>query len=102
VSVNGAGDVHTWRVATQLSWTHFDDSDDWVVYDPASDDVHLLTASAHHLWTLVSDEQPHSLEDIVAALAADLGRPPDEELTRVTRETLAMMDDVGLVRPVPR
>jgi PqqD family protein of HPr-rel-A system len=87
--------------ARHLIWTHYDDADEWVVYDPFSADIHLLTASARLLWTLVSDEQPHSIEDLVATLAAELGRSPDDELTTVTRETLSSMDRAGLLRPVP-
>ena len=90
-----------WTAERNLIWTHFDDEDEWVVYNPASADIHLLTTSARLLFTLVSDEQPHSVEDLVATLAAELGRAPDEELTTVTRETLASMDRAGLLRPMP-
>jgi PqqD family protein of HPr-rel-A system len=89
-----------WHAATNLLWSQFDDSDDWVVYDPASDDVHLLTDSAHRLWKVISDGQPHALEQLVAAVAVDLERPPDDELTEVIRGTLSLMDAVGLVRSV--
>jgi len=90
-----------WMAARDLIWTCYDDSDEWVVYDPFSADVHLLTASARLLWTVVSDEQPHAIEDLVATLAAALERSPDDELTRFTRETLSSMDRAGLVRPLP-
>jgi len=88
-------------VAKQLIWTRYDDGDEWVVYDPFSADIHLLTASARLLWTLVSDEQPHTIHDLVVTLAAELGRSPDDELTAVTRETLSSMDRAGLLRPMP-
>jgi PqqD family protein of HPr-rel-A system len=91
--------VQKWRPSKDLIWTHFDDSEDWVVYDPASADLHLVTAAAYRLWTLLGDEQPHSIEDLVAALAAGLGRSADQEFAEMTRETLGTMDRAGLVRP---
>jgi PqqD family protein of HPr-rel-A system len=98
--VNQVGAMLRWRAAPNLIWTQFDDSDDWVVYHPASADIHLMTGSAYRLWTLVSDEQPRSLDEIVSCLAADLGRLPDDELTGTTRETLAHMDRIGLLWPL--
>lgn len=89
-----------WMAAPDLVWTSYDDSDEWVVYDPFSADVHLLTSSARLLWTVVADGQPHSIEDLVRTLAAALGRAPDDELTGFTRETLASMDRTGLIRPI--
>jgi PqqD family protein of HPr-rel-A system len=81
-------------------WTSYDDSDEWVVYDPLSADVHLLTASGRVLWTLVADEQARSIEDLVAELATLTGSAPDDELTRFTQEALASMDRAGLIRPI--
>jgi len=89
-----------WSPAADLVWTHYDDSDDWVVFHPQSGDVHLVTSSAHTLWTLVSNERTCRLPDLVASLAAALGRPADAELTAATTETLALMDRAGLVRPI--
>jgi PqqD family protein of HPr-rel-A system len=89
-----------WQAAADLIWTRFEDSDKWVVYHPSSCHAHLLTASAHLLWKLVADGQPHTLEQLAAALAADAGRPPDEELISVTRNTLDFMDRMGLVGPI--
>jgi PqqD family protein of HPr-rel-A system len=89
-----------WRTAPHLTWTQFDDSDEWVVYHPASADIHLMTGSAYRLWTLVSDEQVHSLDELVSRLASDLQRPPDTELAEITRETLAHMDRAGLLWPL--
>ena len=89
-----------WRAATNLAWTHYDDADDWAVFHPQSGDVHLVTASAHLLWQLISDEQACTLSDLVAALALAAGRPVDDELTAATREALAFMDRSGLVLPI--
>jgi PqqD family protein of HPr-rel-A system len=93
--------IQRWTAARHLVWTQYDDGDEWVVYDPFSADIHLLTSSARFLWILVSDERPHSIDDLVATLAAELGRPADDELTTVTRETLSSMDRAGLLRPMP-
>ena len=93
-------DARRWRAASGLIWTTFDDSNDWVVYDPASDDVHLLTASAYLLWTLVSDEQAHTVESLADSLAAASGLPPDENMRATIVKTLISMDDAGLVRPM--
>jgi PqqD family protein of HPr-rel-A system len=89
-----------WRPASDLVWTHFDDSDDWVVFHPQSGDVCLVTSSAHTLWTLISNERACTLPDLVASLATALGRAPDDDLRVATSETLAFMDRAGLVRPI--
>jgi PqqD family protein of HPr-rel-A system len=99
--VSGTGGGQRWTAPAHLVWTHYDDSEEWVVYDPASGDVHLLTASARLLWTFVADERPHDIEDLVAALAEGAGRSPDADLTAFTREALASLDRVGLIRPIP-
>jgi PqqD family protein of HPr-rel-A system len=93
-----------WQAVRDLVWTQYDDSEDWVVFHPRSGDVHLFTASAHLLWTLIFDEQACTLPALVAALAEASGRPLDglanDELTAATRETLAFMDRAGLVLPI--
>jgi PqqD family protein of HPr-rel-A system len=89
-----------WRPAADLVWTHYHDSDDWVVFHPQSGDVSLVTSSAHILWRLIADSQGLTLSQLISALAAVLERTPDEELAAVTRDTLAFMDRAGLVRPI--
>ena len=90
-----------WGPAADLVWTHYDDSEEWVVFHPQSGDVFLVTSSAHTLWTLIADGRPRALSQLIPALATALERAPDEELAAVTRDTLAFMDRVGLVRPIP-
>ena len=46
---------HGWGPAADLVWTHYDDSEDWVVFHPQSGDVYLVTSSAHILWKLIAD-----------------------------------------------
>ena len=86
--------------APDLVWTHYNDSEDWVVFHPQSGDVSLMTSSAHSLWRLIADGQPSTATQLVAALATVLGRAPDEELAAVTKDTLAFMDRTGLIRPI--
>ena len=89
-----------WRPAADLVWTHYNDSENWVVFHPQSGDVFLVTSSAHFLWHLIADGQAVTLPQLVSALAASLARAPDDELLAATRDTLAFMDRVGLVRPI--
>ena len=93
--------VHRWKASNDLIWTHYDDGDEWVVYDPASGDVHLLTSSARVLWSLISKKSPRSAEDLAGALACELARSPDEQLKSMIQETLSAMDRAGLIRPIP-
>ena len=91
---------HGWGPAADLVWTHYNDSEDWVVFHPQSGDVCLVTSSAYTLWKLIADGQSLTLNQLISALAAALERPQDEELASVTRDTLAFMDRAGLVRPI--
>ena len=86
-----------WCAATDLLWTQYDDGDDWTVYVPASADIHHLTASARHLWTLVSSDPLSSSDEIAAKRALDLDRPLDNELRTGTLEALALLDRAGLI-----
>jgi PqqD family protein of HPr-rel-A system len=93
-------DDQHWRPAAELVWTHYDDSEDWVVFHPHSGDVYLVTSAAHTLWALIADGSAPTLQQLIPALAAALNRTPDDELADVTRDTLAFMDRAGLVRPI--
>jgi PqqD family protein of HPr-rel-A system len=88
-----------WSASPGLVWTHFDDSDEWVVFNPFSGDIHLLSASAYALWQLTASEPPRSSAELIAALAADHEHPAGHEFTTAARETLAFMDRAGLVSP---
>jgi PqqD family protein of HPr-rel-A system len=90
-----------WCAAEDLIWIRYDDGPEWVVFNPASAGIHLLTASARVLWTLLTDEQPHSSEEMATAVAMELGVAPGEELAATLRETVAVMDRAGLLRPYP-
>ena len=93
-------DDQCWRPATDLVWTHYDDSEDWVVFHPQSGDVHLVTSAAHTLWSLIADGAAPTLRQLIPALAATLNRAPDDQIAAVTRDTLGFMDRAGLVRPI--
>jgi PqqD family protein of HPr-rel-A system len=88
-----------WSASPGLVWTHFDDSDEWVVFNPFSGDIHLLSASAHALWQLTTSGPPRSSAELIDTLAADLEHLADEEFAAAARETLAFMDRAGLVTP---
>ena len=88
-----------WQASPHLVWTQYDDSDEWVVYNPASADIHLVTASARELWSLTA-ASPSSAEELTDALAGRLKRPVDDELIAATDDALSFMDKAGLVRPV--
>ena len=89
-----------WRPAADLLWTHYDDSEDWVVFHPQSGDVYLVTSAAHTLWAIIADGPAATLKQLIPTLAAALNRAPDDQLAAVTRDTLAFMDRAGLVRPI--
>ena len=89
-----------WRPAADLVWTHYDDSEDWVVFHPQSGDVYLVTSAAHTLWAIIADGSAPTLNQLIPSLAAALERSPDDELAAVTRDTLGFMDRAGLVRPI--
>jgi PqqD family protein of HPr-rel-A system len=88
-----------WSASPGLVWTHFDDSDEWVVFNPYSGDIHLLSASAYALWRLTNSGPPRPSTELIAALADDLEHPAGPEFVAAARETLAFMDRAGLVAP---
>jgi PqqD family protein of HPr-rel-A system len=92
--------AESWRAEPTLVWTRFDDSNEWVVFHPASGHVHSLSAAAHGLWALAA-ASPRTTRELCTALAAELDRPVDAELEQATRETVAFMDRAGLLRPGP-
>lgn len=89
-----------WRAANGLIWTRYDDSEDWVVYNPASGDLHLLTDSAQRLWTLARDGPSRSVGELASALAVEMACLPDNELSEATQAMVAFMDRAGLINPV--
>jgi hypothetical protein len=86
-----------WK-APPLTWARFDDSRDWIVFNPSSSQVHLINEPAHRLWILATDGRPHSVGALAGALAAP-GEPVTEAALDLTRDTLAFMDDEGLLTP---
>jgi PqqD family protein of HPr-rel-A system len=91
-----------WEAADGLIWTHFDDSDDRVVFHPQSGDVHLVSAAAYLLWTLLAEHTGSTLAQLTDSLAAALDRPGDAQLGAATSEALTFMDRTGLIRPRSR
>jgi len=92
--------THRWSATPGLVWTQFNDSDDWVVFNPLSGDIHLLSASAYALWKLTTSFPPRSSPDLIEALASDAGYSADGDFLSSARETLAFMDRAGLIAPI--
>lgn len=88
-----------WRVAHDLVWTRYADSDDWAVFNPRSGDVHLVTASAHFLWQSIADRRGVTSAELLVGLAAHIRMPLDEGLSSVAGDTMAFMDRAGLIVP---
>ena len=91
--------VARWSATAGLVWTQFDDSNDWVVFNPFSGDIHLLSASAYRLWKLTASSPPRSSAELIETLAADTGHAADGDFLSSARETLAFMDRAGLIAP---
>ena len=89
-----------WSATPGLVWTQFDDSDDWVVFNPLSGDIHLLSASAYALWPLSTSSPPRSSSELIEALAVDAGYTADGAFLSSARETLRFMDRAGLIAPI--
>jgi len=89
-----------WSATPGLVWTQFDDSDDWVVFNPFSGDIHLLSASAYALWQLTTSSPPRSSGALIEALAADTGYTADGDFLSSARDTLNFMDRAGLIAPI--
>ena len=92
--------VSRWAANSGVVWTRFSDSDDAVAFNTLSGDVHLFSASADQLWRSVSEGSPKTAQELIAGLAAHLGRPADAALVDATEQTLEFMDRTGLIRPV--
>ena len=88
-----------WVAASGLIWTSYADSDDWVVYNPASADIHLLTPFAQRLLH-VADGVPRTVDDLLHLLALDLGIPADGELEEAVATAVTSLDRAGLLSRV--
>lgn len=93
----GIDSTSIWKPSSVV-WARFDDSSDWVVFNPSSAEVHLINEPARRLWVLATDGLPHEIDDLARALLV-----PDEPVTsaalELTRDTLTFMDDEGLIQP---
>ena len=96
--MSDAQSVDTWLRVEDVIWTKFDDSDEWVVFSPLSAEVQLVNDAAHRLWLLASNREPRSGQTLVSSLAADVGRPVDDELKAAASATIAFMDEAGILR----
>lgn len=88
-----------WTGEPSLTWIRFPDGNEWVAYHPLAGTVHCATDSAHQVWVLAS-EQPRSSAELIALLAGRFEQLSPDELEGTLRETLASMDQAGLVQAV--
>ena len=79
-----------------MVWTQFEDSSDWVAFNPWSSHVHLINAPAHRLWQLVADGKPRTLQALALALMPE-GESLTEAALEFTNDTLTFMDQEGLL-----
>ena len=88
-----------WRAADpNLVTRHWNGEDEWVVYSPRSGDVHLLNEAANTLLGMLAAEALTAGE-LVERLAAAAGRVPDLEFHHAVDQSLATLDQTGLVEP---
>lgn len=81
-----------------LLWRQWDD--EYVVYNPASGDSHLLDwVSAQGLMQL--EKRVASMEDLVRDLGHVLDIPADESLSRYVRQMVTELSELGLTRSTP-
>lgn len=90
--------VSRWQRRAAPTWIRFDDGPDWVVYNPDSADIHLVSDSIHRLWILLGSIQPTGQEQLASALAVALDRPA-LDVAAATAEALTFMDQAGLIEP---
>jgi PqqD family protein of HPr-rel-A system len=88
-----------WSATRGLVWTQFDDSDDWVVFNPFSGDIHLVSASAYALWQLTTSPHPPSSDELIETLAAETRQAASSDFVASAHQTLAFMDGAGLIAP---
>lgn len=88
----------TWKICgdADLAWRQWDG--DYVVFDPASGNTHLLDiASGEVLMTLL--DGPASAERIAARVADLLEVGQDEPLGAAVAGILESLDELGLIEP---
>ncbi len=83
------------RARERLVWRHWDDEDEYVVYNPTSGDSHLLDfLTAQGLMRL--EQHPMTAAELVADLSAHLDIAADKSLDAYVRRFLDELFDLGL------
>jgi hypothetical protein len=91
-----------WRREADVTWTRFEDSENWVAFHHPSGDIHLVAPAIHDLWTRLGDQPDSSARSLSAAIGkAAGGAEAADTLIANVLETLNFMADAGLVRPLP-
>jgi len=82
-----------------LLWRSWDD-EQWIVYQVASGDTHLLNhVAAQALRSL--QEHPATVSQLAERVAAALGAVADEAFTRELERLVAEFDELGLIERSP-
>lgn len=89
------GEEKVWRAA-DLRWRCWDQQ--WVVYNIASGNTHLLTVIAAEILRVL-EQKPATALYLSRKLAAAVSLKPDEAIIEHVRNLLANLDDMGLVEP---
>lgn len=89
----------TWQVvdAAELSWRFWDDQ--FIVFNPASGDTHLLNPLAGEALQRLQ-QGPADVPELARHAASNLGLAPDELLSQEIETLLDELDELGLVESV--
>jgi PqqD family protein of HPr-rel-A system len=88
-----------WRIAaeTPLSWRAWDG--DYVVFDPATGQTHLLDVLAAETLKALA-QAPATRDELIERLAASADLPKDGSLAELVRSLIARFDALGLIEPL--
>lgn len=94
----GTGSPGKWRACTEatLLWRQW--GDEYVVFNPASGDTHVLNeVAAQALQRL--EQSPADTRDLTAHIRAAIHIDPDDQLLRHMEGLIDQFDELGLTEP---
>jgi PqqD family protein of HPr-rel-A system len=84
-----------WRVpGAPLGWRHWDDASEWVVFNPASGDLHLVNEPSARVLEVI-EREPSTVAELERRFA-EQGGPGGEAIDGLLR----VLDALGLAEPV--
>lgn len=89
-----------WRVNPDLalSWRRW--REEYVVFNPATGNTHVLDAIAGEILLLV-ERGPVAWQELRRHMAEFLGAPDDQRLAQTVRQAIGRLDELVLIEPVP-